>query len=662
MKYIKYFIGILIVLIPCVIAILIYNDKITQNSPLYYKQGVDFYNNGDYQNAYYNFGKIKWISPLYPMALYKQAKSAQKVGDYNMAAVKYKLFLEKSPNSIFSKAAQKNLAKCYFYSKQYDEAKILFEEIKQKLNKKGTEEDYFLALLEKNNNKDKAAIYLKNYLEGILKNEKADKTFFLRAAEELSSLGIELNNEDKKILGIVYYKNGKYDKAVKYLSKLPLDMCWDYLVLANHNAGNKVIAKKLIESGLSLYSQKINENNLHDIYDIYTSYMPGAKLNNWRKMHKIVKDNSLKGEDYVMYKLAGMVNKENALALYKEIAEKYPDGNYAPEALWHIFWDKYSKKDYKNAEQLAIKHLQNYQQAKSAPGMLFWFAKTLEKENKISDAHNYLSKLAAKYPDDYYGLRAEYIINKKDNFWKTDKTKKIPPPKEEIEFPITLSHLDIKDLKLINTILEMGDYEIWDDADFENPIVKSWIEFKKNNKSRSIVIARDAIAKMEIKPPYMSASYKLAYPRYWIDEINIAGQKLELDPYLIIALIREESYFNENAKSISNAAGLMQLMPATANYMISMLSDNIPSYTNLENPRMNMYLGCNYLKYLYDRFNNDLFVVAAYNGGEGSVNKWQRIYSTADYDEFIENIPFDETRNYVKKVFRSYHLYRKIYE
>ena len=208
----------------------------------------------------------------------------------------------------------------------------------------------------------------------------------------------------------------------------------------------------------------------------------------------------------------------------------------------------------------------------------------------------------------------------------------------------------------------MGDYEIWDDADFENPIVKSWIEFKKNNKSRSIVIARDAIAKMEIKPPYMSASYKLAYPRYWIDEINIAGQKLELDPYLIIALIREESYFNENAKSISNAAGLMQLMPATANYMISMLSDNIPSYTNLENPRMNMYLGCNYLKYLYDRFNNDLFVVAAYNGGEGSVNKWSGIYSTADYDEFIENIPFDETRNYVKKVFRSYHLYRKIYE
>ena len=101
MKYLKYLVIALIIIIPCVITILIYNDKITQNSPIYYKQGVDFYNKGDYQNAYYNFSKIKWISPLYPIALYKQAKSAQKVGDYLTASLKYSLFLEKSPNSVF---------------------------------------------------------------------------------------------------------------------------------------------------------------------------------------------------------------------------------------------------------------------------------------------------------------------------------------------------------------------------------------------------------------------------------------------------------------------------------------------------------------------------------------------------------------------------------
>ena len=79
MKYLKYILGVLLVVVPAAVTVLVYNDKITQNSPLYYKQGVHFYNDGDYQNAYYNFGKIKWISPLYPMAVYKQAKSAQKV-------------------------------------------------------------------------------------------------------------------------------------------------------------------------------------------------------------------------------------------------------------------------------------------------------------------------------------------------------------------------------------------------------------------------------------------------------------------------------------------------------------------------------------------------------------------------------------------------------
>ena len=81
-KFLKYAFWILLVIVPCIITVLIYNDKITQNSPVYYKQGVNFYNEGNYADAYYNFSKIKWISPLYPMAIFKQAKSAQKIGDF----------------------------------------------------------------------------------------------------------------------------------------------------------------------------------------------------------------------------------------------------------------------------------------------------------------------------------------------------------------------------------------------------------------------------------------------------------------------------------------------------------------------------------------------------------------------------------------------------
>lgn len=658
MKYLKYLLITLIIVLPCALTILIYNDKITQNSPVYYKQGVAFYNNGDYQNAYYNFGKINKISPLYSMAVYKQAKSAQKVGDFSMAALKYKLFLDKNPNSIFAPTARFNLAKCYFYLKKYEEAKELFTISKNKRQNKSYGEDYYLGLIAKSTDKDLAAKHFVEYL----KEDRNDKANEISAAEELSTLGKQLSQDENLLLGKTYYKNKKYSKSLEYFSKVPMAMCWDYLVLANHHAGNKVVAKKLIESGISKYSQNIEEDNLHKIFDIYTSYMSGTKIKNWTQMLKFAQTNNIKGQDYILYKLAGLSPKEKSILLYTEIEEKYPSSNYAPEALWNVFWSKYNKKDYAQAEKLAITHLKIHKNVNSTTRVAFWLAKTELKLNKTQEAHNLFSKIASKYPDDYYGLRAEYIVNKKNDFWNTQTNKKIPLQKEELEFPISLSHLDIKDLKLINTLFEMGDYEIWLDANFDNKIVESWFELRKEKKTRSTVLARDAIKEMNVKPSFLSAAYKLAYPRYWVEEINIASSKLGLDPYYIIALIKEESHFDEHAKSSSNASGLMQLMPATANYMIGKLSIDIPVLANLENPRTNIYLGCHYLKYLKDRFNDDLLVTAAYNGGEGAVSRWVKLYGTQDYDEFIENIPVDETRNYVKKVFKTYHLYKKIYE
>lgn len=659
MKFLKYTIITLIVIIPCLVTILIYNDKITQDSPVYYKQGVEFYNNGDYSNAYYNFGKIKRISPLYSMAIYKQAKSAQKIGDYSMAALKYKMFLEKNPSSIFAKTARYNLAKCYFYLKRYDEAEAMFIESKSKDKEHDNGEDYYLGLIEKSKNKNLAAKYFVDYLSS---ETIKDKTNEMAAAEELSSLGRELTLEEKELLGKIYYKNKKYNKALDYLSKLPLDSCWDYLVLSNHYAGNKVIAKKLIESGIRKYTDKISEENLHKIYDIYSTYLQGTKQKNWINIHNIIVQNNLKGEDYTLYKLAEISPKIKALALYTQIEEKFPDSIYAPEALWKVFWANYTQKNYSEAERLALKHLKGYRNVNSTTRIAYWLAKTELKLNKISEANSLFAKITARYPDDYYGLRAEYVTNKKNTFWTTNKNARIPVQKEKMSFPISLSHLEIKDLKLINTLFEMGDYNIWLDANFDNQIVESWFELRKEKKARSAVLAREAIKSMDLKPSFLSAAYKLAYPRHWVEEINIAGAKLGLDPYFIIALIKEESHFDESARSKSNASGLMQLMPSTANYIISKLSIDNPILANLENPRTNIYLGCNYLKYLKERFNDDLLVTAAYNGGEGSVNKWIKTYGTSDYDEFIENIPYEETKQYVKKVFRTYHLYKKIYE
>ncbi len=661
MKYLKYILGILMIIVPCIITVLIYNDKITENSPLYYKQGVEFYEKGDYSNAYYNFGRISKISPLYAISLYKQAKSAQKAGDYKMAAYKYDLFLKKVPNSIFTTTATINLGKCYFYSKQYDEAQKVFEGIKNKTRNDKTAEEYFLGIIAKEKGEsEKAAKYLMNYLNSALNGQDINKKYILKAAEELSSYVKILSDEDKKILGIAYFKNARYSKALEYFSKLPVNMCWDYLVLSNHYSGNKVIAKKLIEKGFSLFGKDADKDNINKIYEAYASYLTGNKLKNWGQVYLYSKNNNLTGQDYVIYKLAGILPENSALKFYDELVKKYPKSSYAPEALWSLFWNNYKKGDYETAVQIGEKHLKNFENVKSTPRMLFWMAKICLKQNKLPEAHTYLSKLTSKYPDDYYGLRAE-SIEKKTDFWHTG-TGNIPVPKGDIEFPIITSNLDMKDLKLINTLFGMGDYEIWLDADFNNPIVESWFELKKNKKAHSILLARNELDKKEIKPPIMSTAYKLAYPRYYVNEINKLSNENNLNAYLVISLIREESYFNDTAKSSQNALGLMQLMPETAKYIVSKFKISINSINEIEDIETNLLLGCTYLKYLKEKFDNDVFVVAAYNGGEGSVMKWRKTYKTNDLDEFIENIPLSETKNYVKKVYRSYYMYKKIYE
>lgn len=660
MKYLKYIFWSLLVIIPCTLTVLIYNDKITQNSPVYYKRGVQFYNEGNYADAYYNFSRIKWISPLYPAALFKQAKSAQKLGDYKTAAIKYSIFLKKMPSSVFSSNARLNLAKSLYYMKQYDEAKTQFEYIAQNKRDFSGEEIFFLGLIEKYYNKEKAADYFRKYIEAALSDGRLNELYASACAQELADLNLPLSDRAMKLIGTVYFKDGRHQDALKYFSKLPVSECWDYLVLSNHYSGSKAAAKKLIEEGIEQYSALAEEDNLFQIYNVYTSYLIGSRLKNWKHLEKLLKEKNLSGIDYVLYKTAEILPSDKAEEYYKEIYEKHPESRFAAEALWNVFWRAYKKHDYETAEKLAMQHLKTYRKVNSTSKTAFWLGKIYFKQNRLTEAHSIMNRLISKYPDSYYGLRAGYILGRKKNFWQTSENNKLSEKYSEIDFPMTASDINLKDLKLINTIFEAGDYEIWHSADFKDEISESWFEYKKGNKSHSIVLARNEIEKMDVKPAVSSSAYKLAYPVYMAEDINTAASKLNIDPYLILSVIREESYFNEKAKSRTGASGLMQLMPQTANYMLNML--NAPSAADIEDARTNLYLGCNYLKYLKNRFDNDLMIVAAYNGGEGSVNKWLKNFEGSDYDEFIEDIPFEETRNYVKKVFRTYRMYRKIYK
>jgi soluble lytic murein transglycosylase len=127
----------------------------------------------------------------------------------------------------------------------------------------------------------------------------------------------------------------------------------------------------------------------------------------------------------------------------------------------------------------------------------------------------------------------------------------------------------------------------------------------------------------------------------------------------VLALARQESLFNPRARSVSDARGLMQLLPSTGDRVAHQVGEQ--SSPDLFDPQTNVRLGTAYLKNLFDLFQGDRFkAVAAYNGGEHAVEGWTRRFP-GDDDEWVENIGYRETRDYVKKVIGGRREYLLLY-
>jgi len=154
----------------------------------------------------------------------------------------------------------------------------------------------------------------------------------------------------------------------------------------------------------------------------------------------------------------------------------------------------------------------------------------------------------------------------------------------------------------------------------------------------------------------------LFFPRQYGDLISAYSRQHEVDPGLVQALIREESFFRSDVRSPANAYGLMQLLHGTARQVANGSGLRV-KVKDLYDPEINIRLGLLYLKTLLDRYDGRLYLaLAAYNAGPHRVDQWLQDFPLADEEEFIEMIPFSETRNYVKNILRNYFFYRYYYE
>lgn len=163
---------------------------------------------------------------------------------------------------------------------------------------------------------------------------------------------------------------------------------------------------------------------------------------------------------------------------------------------------------------------------------------------------------------------------------------------------------------------------------------------------------------VEIDKIVMKKIYPLKYSEY----VEKYAKEYDIDKYLVYAIIKAESNFKEDAKSASNAVGLMQIMEATAIETANKMDLKITK-EDLFNPELNIKIGLKYFTSLLDKYDDNYnLAIIAYNAGIGNVDRWIADGVIKSDGSDIENVPFKETNNYVRKILRDYDIYKALYE
>jgi len=369
----------------------------------------------------------------------------------------------------------------------------------------------------------------------------------------------------------------------------------------------------------------------------------------------------------VLNALIGFAEAKNQDAYEKELIAQLANLDPSQEAGLQHFWDKawaaYTRADLHGAEELFAFLRHSYRGPNTKRQAMYWNARCVEKLGRKAEVAATYHELASAPYDDIYAIEAE----------KRGATRQVSN-----DNPLTANRPDWRDIaeKNMPDELRLG-YELTALSDFRDAQQEISRNRSRKNQQYADALLADlyhasgdmvatlktlrsafpalATVEQDSVPPYF---LKMYYPLKYDDWIRAYARKNGVDPYTIMGLIHQESYYNANAKSAVGAMGLMQLMPATGRE----LAANFHIAPHLDNPETNIRLGTAHFKMLVNLFNgsNEL-AIAAYNAGQGRVLQWRRAAPGKPMDEFLESIPYRETRTYTKHVVMLASTYRRMY-
>ncbi len=482
-----------------------------------------------------------------------------------------------------------------------------------------------------------------------------------------------LKPEDWELIGTSYWENNQFLKAANAYAKAPKTSRNLYRTARGLQVGGKD-REKAIATYKLLVQQFPNTEET------------GTALLRLAETAKTGKD-GLPYLDQVISKFpkqagTALVQKANILQTLKDqkaasaawqlLIAKYGDSDEAAEYRWKIAKDKAKAKDYVGAWQWAEPIVTNNPNHILAPRAGFWVGKwaaSLGKQQESQTAYEYV---VSQFPYSYYAWRAATMLGL--NVGNFDNVRVMNPEIITPQRPLPpAGSATFKELYLLGQ-----DRDAWLQwqTEFQNKIQPTVAEQFTEGLMRMArgenLIGIDKISKLEDREtPDELAQYEALskqitywqarYPFPYFREIQKWSTDRQLNPLLVTALMRQESRFEPKIKSVADATGLMQVLPSTAKWIAPQIKVDFKTIS-LENPNDNIMLGTWYLDHTHEQYNNNsLLAIASYNAGPGNVSKWLQTITTQDPDEFVEEIPFNETKNYVRQVFGNYWNYLRLY-
>jgi soluble lytic murein transglycosylase len=359
---------------------------------------------------------------------------------------------------------------------------------------------------------------------------------------------------------------------------------------------------------------------------------------------------------------------------YSLLVKMFPNSTYAASAHWRAAWMNYRVHDYAEAARLMDEQIQGYPTGIEVPSALYWRGRIYEEQDhNFAQAANYYRALTASYINYYYAMLARQRLNvlKAQTATTAPAAVLSSVPKPVVPFltgelPENEPHL-IKARLLANAALNeyIGpEVQASPTSNEWGALAQAEIFTSYGETTRALqAMKHSGISFFALPLDQVPTVYwKVLFPQpYWSDLVA-NSQKNGLDPYLVASLIRQESEFNAGVVSHANAWGLMQLLPSVGKSMAK--KDGVKGFgtNSLLNPTVNLELGTTNLRLVLDRFGGQPeYALAAYNAGDVPVRQWMAAGSYKDIAEFVESIPYTETREYVQAILRNREIYRALY-